>query len=309
MKAKQSGKPRVVVIGAYNADLMITCKTPLLPGKSLLGGPMQIFGGGRGANCAIAAARADCSVTFVGAHGRDGFGGMAQGQLASENINLDYFAELPYVKTGTSLSLVEANSGQHYLVCAESANDQITPGMIQSARDVIASADLVISELEIPPNTVWEVMQLCEQKSIPLVLDISPVNRIDRLPCNQLLLVVSESIEEAMRITRTATVPGAITELHRLGSQNVVLVDGHRAVIYSDRNATSTAQIPIEQVVDRCGGTECLETWLAISLLRQIPLADACREAVLAMAHSLSRLGGHQSMPRRSEIASQSQLY
>ncbi len=102
-------KPRVVVVGAYNADLTIGCETPLISGRNVIGGPMRIFGGGRGANCAVAAARFGCEVSFVGAHGRDGFGGMAQGQLGSESINLEYFFELPQVKTGTTLSLVENN--------------------------------------------------------------------------------------------------------------------------------------------------------------------------------------------------------
>jgi ribokinase len=141
MKKESSAKPSVVVVGSYNADLTVRCDSPLVAGKSLIGGPMQIFGGGRGANCAVAAAKAECMVTFVGARGRDGFGGMAQGQLAKESINLDYFIEVPNVKTGTSLSLVEAITGKHFLVCAESANDHVTPEQIDAAREVIASAD------------------------------------------------------------------------------------------------------------------------------------------------------------------------
>jgi ribokinase len=302
MKTKEIVKPRVVVVGAYNTDLTITCETPLVAGKSLVGGPLQICGGGRGANCAVAAARAECAVAFVGARGRDGFGGMAQGQLASESINLDYYVELPHVKTGTSLSLVEAGTGKHFLVCAQSANDRVTPEMVQSARSLIVSADLVISELEIPRDTVWELMKICEHHSVPFVLDISPLKRIERLPENKILLVVSESIEEAKAITKTETTPDVIAELHSLGCQNVVLIDDNREVIYSDRQRIETKPVPISYVVDRCGATECLETWIALALLRNASLSEACNEAVLAMAYSLSRMGGHQGMPRRSEI-------
>jgi ribokinase len=302
LKTNKPAKPRVVVVGVYNADLLVRCETPLVSGKSVVGGPMQIFGGGRGANCAVAAARAGGAVAFVGAYGRDGFGGMAQRQLASESINLDYFFELPHVKTGTSLSLVEASTGKHFLVCAESANSHVTPKMVQSARELVLSADLVISELEIPSDTVWVLMKLCEQHSIPFVLDISPLNRINRLPENNMLLVVSESIEEAMAITGTKTIPNAIEELHRLGCQNVVLIDNSREVIYSDRQKIETKSVPVESVIDRCGATECLETWIGLSLIRHIPLSEACAEAILAMAYSLSRMGGHLGMPRRSDI-------
>ena len=193
---KAPPKPRVVVVGAYNADLTIGCATPLISGRNVIGGPMRIFGGGRGANCAVAAARFGCEVSFVGAHGRDGFGGMAQGQLSSESINLEYFFELPHIKTGTTLSLVENMTGKHYMLSAESANDHLTPAMVQSARERILQADLVISELEISSDAVWETMELCQQNQVPFILDISPLERIEQLPDNQVLLLVSDSIEE-----------------------------------------------------------------------------------------------------------------
>src|ERR1700722_18287277 len=156
MKKNNSTKLRVVVVGAYNADLTVACERALEGGKSLIGGPMQIFGGGRGANCAVAAARAECAVAFVGARGRDGFGGMAQGQLSNESINLEYFFELPRVKTGTTLRVVGTMTGKQYMLCAESANDHLPPEMIRSARKEILQADLVISELEISGEAVWE---------------------------------------------------------------------------------------------------------------------------------------------------------
>ena len=304
MKNERSSKRRVVVVGSYNADLAVRCAGPLVAGKSLIGGPMQIFGGGRGANCAVAAARAECIVTFIGARGRDGFGGMAQGQLTNESINLDYFIEVPNVKTGTSLSLVEANTGNHFLVCAESANDLLTPELVYAAREVIVSADLVFSELEIPSRTVWTVMTLCQEHGVPFVLDVSPLGRIDGLPCVKALLVVSESVEEAMRITNRNTISDTIGELHRLGCENVLLIQNSRQVVHSDGSKVETTSVPIQQIVDRCGATECLETWVALMLLRGIPLREACERSVFAMAHSLGRQGGHQSMPRPSEITS-----
>jgi ribokinase len=297
-------KPRVVVVGAYNADLTIGSETPLISGRNVIGGPMRIFGGGRGANCAVAAARFGCEVSFVGAHGRDGFGGMAQGQLGSESINLEYFFELPQVKTGTTLSLVENMTAKHYMLCAESANDHLTPAMVRSARERILQADLVISELEISSDAVWETMELCQRNQIPFILDISPLERIDRLPDgNQVLLVVSDSIEGAMAFTKTSSVSDAIQKLHCSGCQNVVVVDDVREITYSDRQKIEGTSVPIERVLDRCGAIECLETWIGLSLIQQVPLRESCRQAAVAMAHSLARMGGHQGMPRRADIA------
>jgi sugar/nucleoside kinase (ribokinase family) len=133
-------------------------------------------------------------------------------------------------------------------------------------------------------------------------LDISPLNRTDRIPESNILLVVSESIEEAMSITKTESPSYAMEELHRLGCQNVILIDNSTEVTFSDQRRTETISVPIACIVDRRGATECLETWTALSLIRGASLAEACREAVIATSYSLSCLGGHQGMPRRSEI-------
>jgi len=299
---RKFAQPKVVVVGGYNADLVITCETLPVEGESMVGGPLQIFGGGRGANCAVAAARAGAEVSFIGMHGHDSFGGMAQDQLTHEGIDITEFREIASVSTGVSLSMVEASTGRNFLVCAESANNRLTPEMVRGSRNILHSADLVISELEIPPETAWEAMKICEERDIPFVLDASPINRVKQIPKNNLLAVVAESVEEAMIITGTFRVADAILALHRTGARNVVLVERSREIMYSDGQTIGSLKVPIRRVVDRCGATECLETWIGLALIRNIKLSEACREASLAMAHSLSHMGGHLGMPYRSEI-------
>jgi ribokinase len=296
-------KPKVVVVGGYNADLVVSCANLPVEGESIIGGPLQIYGGGRGANCAVAAARAGAAVTFVGAHGHDAFGGMAQGQLSHEGIDISHFSELPDVSTGASLSMMEISTGRNFLVCAESANNHLTPEMVRSARKLLHSADLVISELEIPPETAWEAMKICEERNIPFLVDVSPVNRISHVPKNNILAIIGDSLEEVLTITGTSAVPEAIAALHSTGARNVVLVDHRREIIYSDRQTLGTLAVPIERPIDRCGATECLETWIGLALIRNVPLSEACREASFAMAHSLSHMGGHHGMPYPSEVS------
>jgi ribokinase len=300
---RNQAKPKVVVVGGYNADLMVSCPTLPVEGASSIGGPLQIFGGGRGANCAVAAARAGAEVTFIGARGHDAFGEMAKGQLYNEAIDISHFVELPRFSTGASLTMVESSTGKNYLVCAESANNHLTPEMIRPARKLIQSADLVISELEIPPETAWEVMKICEERNIPFILDISPIHRITHIPTNNILALVAESLDEPMRITGTSNIRDAIAALHAAGVKNVVLVNHVREIIYSDRRTVDNFKVPIQRVIDRCGATECLETWIGLALIRNQPLSEACREASFAMAHSLGHVGGHKGMPYPSEIS------
>src|ERR1700756_5959549 len=86
-----AAKPKILVVGSSNTDLVIFCDRLPKPGETVLGGEFKMFGGGKGANQAVAAARAGGDVTFLGAYGADTFGDAARGRPAKEGIRLDHF--------------------------------------------------------------------------------------------------------------------------------------------------------------------------------------------------------------------------
>jgi ribokinase len=295
-------KKRVVVVGGYNADLLVTCSQLPSAGRSFMGGPMHIFGGGRGANMAVAAARAGCDVTFVGACGRDGFGGMGRGQLSKENINLEFFSELSRVNTGTALVLIETSTGRNMVMVAESANAYLTPAMIRKAEAAIRSADLVFAEAEISLECAWEAMRICEEQKVPFVLDASPCQRTIAIPDNHILAVIVED-SEIESVTGETELHKAIGMLHRTGCQNVVFVHGSDRITYSDGQNSVAIPIPVTQVVDRCGAVECLGVWIGLCLLSGLPVAQVCELAVAAMSFSLAQMGGQRGMPFEKDVA------
>jgi ribokinase len=295
-------KPKVVVVGGYNADLLVTCSQLPTAGRIFRGGPLQIFGGGRGANVAVAAARAGCEVTFVGACGRDGFGGMARGLLTNEGINLEFFSEVPHANTGTALILTEVATGRNMIMVAESANTKLTTEMVNQARSELKSADLVFSEVEIRSQVTWATMRICEEFGVPVVLDASPCQRTVTLPPNRLLAVVLEETE-LLSVAGTPDLEKGIVELHHSGCQNVVVVHGNERVIFSNGTSVFDTPIPAAKVIDRCGAVECLDAWIGLGLIRNLGVADVCRSAAAAMAFSLGHLGGQRSMPTESDVS------
>ena len=51
-------KPHILVVGSSNTDMVVFCDRLPHPGETVLGGQFHMFGGGKGANQAVAAARA-----------------------------------------------------------------------------------------------------------------------------------------------------------------------------------------------------------------------------------------------------------
>jgi predicted nuclease of predicted toxin-antitoxin system len=148
--------PRLVVVGSYNTDLIIWCDRIPTKGETLMGGDSEMFSGGRGANCAVAAARAGCEVGFVGAHGPDAFGKMALNRMELERIDISNFVELPFSKTGLCLIFHERAAGAHAALVANSANNQFPASLVRKAEPAIREADLIFTVFEIGHEAVSE---------------------------------------------------------------------------------------------------------------------------------------------------------
>ena len=93
-------EPHIVVIGSSNTDLVIRSARLPRPGQTVLGGDFGILAGGKGANQAVAAARAGARVTFVANMGRDRFGDEALGRLQGEGIDTRYVVRIDSVGAG-----------------------------------------------------------------------------------------------------------------------------------------------------------------------------------------------------------------
>jgi ribokinase len=293
---------RVVVIGSYNTDLVIACDTLPERGQSILGGDFEMFSGGRGANSAVAAARAGCQVKFVGAHGADMFAKMATDRLARERIDASDFIELPSYQTGVAMLFQERKTGVHSGLIATSANTKFPASLIRKVESSIRQSDLVFTQFEIASSALSEVYRVCNQHGKRLVLHAAPVQTGIQLPSGHYYLVVIGDVE-ALALTGQPNINAAIRELHRRGARNVIVWQRPRfSLIFSDGNRVQAQQSPSVPFVQGAGAVECLTAWAGITLAITDDLARAIYLGAQAMAFSLSRPGAQDSMPYPSEL-------
>jgi ribokinase len=293
---------QVTVVGSYNTDLVIWCDAIPAKGQSLVGGEFDMYSGGRGANCAVAAARAGCQVKFVGAHGRDIFGKMAVDRLTKERIDIHHFIELPSAKTGVALMFQERKSGTHAALVATSANNQFSADLVTKAEGDIRKSNLIFTQFEIGSPAMLELFRICERHRKHLVVHAAPVDRSTHLPGGQYYLLVADDFD-AQSLTRQGDMYAAIRELHRRGVQNVIIKQKDEALIFSDGNGYHVQTIPSVRFVQEAGVVECLTAWTGIALEITGDLACAAYVGAEAMAFSLSRHGAQDSMPYRSELS------
>lgn len=293
--------PHVVVVGSSNTDLVVICDHLPRPGETVLGGDFQMFGGGKGANQAVAAARAGANVTFVGARGADSYGTAAHERLAKEGIEMKYFQCLPNATSGVALIFIDSQSRENMIAVARSANELVDSVIVSSARDAFETADVVISQLEIRDGAIEAVARLCHELRKPFLLNPAPARVLPKTIYESLHTIVVNEYEAAT-LSGETDIGQAIGWFHRQGCRQVVVTLGAEGVTISD--GENIDHFPAREVkaIDTTGAGDCFVGWLGAGIAEGMALRNAARRASLAASIKVTRAGAQPGMPYRKEI-------
>ncbi|MFF8692194.1 ribokinase [Streptomyces sp. NPDC015144] len=289
---------RIAVLGSTNMDLVAyTERAPRL-GETVTGREFRTVPGGKGANQAVAAARAGGDVLMIGAVGDDAYGGLLRDNLEHSGVDTDllHTAEGP---SGTAHIVVDS-AGANAIVVIPGANATVTalgPGEIAA----IAGAGLLLLQLELPLSAVVEGARTARAQGVRTILTPSPVQPLpaELLDCVD-LLVPNE--HEAAELSGFAD-PWAAAD-HLLGRVPVVVITlGAKGCLYAARG-TEPVLFPAPEVtaVDTTGAGDTFVGTLAVALAEHRPVPEALAWAAAAAALCVQRPGASASMPYRTEI-------
>ena len=297
--------PRVVVIGSANTDLVIRVSRLPHPGETVTGGRFEIVAGGKGANQAVAAARAGARVTFVGNVGCDPFGDAALKGLRREKINTRYVARSPATSSGVALIMV-GQRGENLIAVAPGGNEELLPRHIDAALPVIRASRCLVVQLEIPLATVHRAIELANRHNVPVLLNPAPAQPLPRKLLQQTTWLTPNESELATLIrlpTRNKSeVATAAGELRTCGVANILVTCGARDVCWCSGAGTRWFPAPKVRAVDTVGAGDCFSGAFAAAVAEGKSLEYAIRFAVAAASISVTRPGAQSSMPSRPEI-------
>ena len=155
-------KKPIVVVGSSNTDMIIKLDRIPRPGETILGGEFVTAAGGKGANQAVAAARAGGRVSFIARVGRDIFGDQALAGFVKDGIDVDHVVRDKSAPSGVALIFV-AKDGENSIAVASGANGRLSPADVKKARKLIASAAVLVMQLETPLATVQAAAEAAAQ--------------------------------------------------------------------------------------------------------------------------------------------------
>ena len=296
---------RLLVIGSLNADLVMRAARLPRPGETVGGATFAVVPGGKGANQAVAAARAGAPVTMIGRIGDDVFGHLVLAELVRAGVNVDHVRALTAAPTGTA-QIVTDDAGQNAIVVAPGANAALTPADVDTASAAWRDAGLVVLQLEIPPPTVVAAARQARARGIPLLLNAAPAAPISA-SLHALIdwLVVNETEAELLagRPIRSWTeAMDVAAALRRHDGQRIVVTLGASGAILSGKEDALHVPAPVVDVVDTTAAGDAFVGVLAAALLAGVPAADALRRAVIAGSLACTKNGAIPSLPTAREI-------
>ncbi len=299
----------IVVVGSMNLDLVCTANRIPAPGETVWGQRFQTFHGGKGANQAVAAARLGGNVRMIAKVGDDEFGRELLAGLIHDSIDVDDVGISPGVASGVALISV-SRDGQNSIIVVPGANETLRPADLERYLPHLQSAGIILTQLEIPMETIEFLCFAAKKAQVPLMLDPAPARSLspEMLRCVTYL---------TPNETETLTLCGmkqqelgereafeAADELLHKGAANVILKMGARGALIASADGLRkiAPAIPV-QVVDSTAAGDAFNGGVAMALMQGKTLEQAVEYGIAVSALSVTRAGAQTSMPRANEVS------
>jgi ribokinase len=278
--------PRVLVVGSVNVDLVVHAGRLPGPGETVAGGRLERSGGGKGANQAVAAARAGAAVALVGAVGDDDLGADALAELRDDGVDVAAVPQLEGVATGVALIVVDGE-GRNQIAVASGANHEVSAAHVRAAE---VAADAVVASFELLDEPVLAAAEVARAAGCPLVVNPAPAR-----PLEHALLalhpIVTPNQREAAELTGREEPEAAARALTDLTGAPVVITLGERGALVADGAGSQHVPAPAVRAVDTTGAGDVFNGVLATELARGHELRAAVTTAVAAAARSVTKRG------------------
>ncbi len=287
----------VLVVGSVNADL--TVRTPRIPapGETVLGGDAVTSPGGKGANQAVAAARAGAAVALTGAVGQDAFRDVALRGLHAAGVNLNGLHTLD-APTGLALITVSAQ-GENAITVASGANAHVTAAHLPG--DLSGVTHLLLQQ-ELPPEVTLDAARQARAAGAEVLLNAAPTRPLpaELLSCVT-HLIVNEHELAALR-PEGGTLERQAASVQARGPQAVTVTLGAQGSLTVTAQGTHRLTAHPVQATDTTGAGDTFCGVLAARLAAGDPLTAALRAAGIAAALSCTRPGAQDAMPDWAEV-------
>ena len=296
-------KPKVLVIGSLNMDLVVVAERAPERGETVLGQEINFIPGGKGANQAIALARLGTETTIIGAVGADSFGQTLLEALRADGVDTSAIKVCDKGATGVASILLAG--GDNSIVVVPGANAQCFPEDLERQEEKFKGADFIVLQLEIPLATVEYAVKLAKKYEKPVLLNPAPAQTLSSDLLQQVDYLTPNRSELALLTGMSGkfSLVEGMERLLELGVSNCVTTLGAEGAAYQ---AQGGKLIRVEghkvPVVDTTGAGDAFNGGLAYALALKKPIAEAVKFASQVSALAVTKFGAQGGMPTLQDV-------
>lgn len=300
-------KEGVLVVGSTNMDLVVTSERFPNPGETVFGKNFAMFPGGKGANQAVSCAKLGGLTYFLGKMGNDDFQSSLIRSLNESGVNISDVLIENGAQTGVALISVDG-SGENEIIVISGTNMRFTTNDLLKKQEYFSKVKVVLSQLEIPIQTVTLAAQLAKQNGAIFILNPAPAAQlsdelfsfIDYLTPNESELEILSGIN----IVDKSSAEKASRVLLQKGLKNVLVTLGEKGSLLVNNNSVKHFETYKVKAVDTTAAGDSFNGALAYSLSIGKSIEQAIHFASYAAAISVTRMGAQTSMPTLKEVES-----
>lgn len=296
---------KLLVVGSINMDIVSSVGKFPLPGETIPSVATSFYPGGKGANQAVAAARAGADCAMIGAVGEDPFAETLLAALQENGIGIDHILRKP---CSSGFAIITVNEeGENYIVLSEGANGQLTASDAAAGAGEWNDVYAVLLQNEIPWETTLAVMNSASSSGARVFYNPAPARAI---PQNVLPLIHTLILNETeaaavtgLAVSDAASAQAAANWVLNKGTKNVIITMGEKGCFYQNEQGTSHT-IPafaVKPVDTTAAGDTFFGAYAAASADGR-SAEQALTFAAAAAALAVTKQGAQASIPDKAEI-------
>jgi ribokinase len=296
---------KIAVVGSSNIDLIMQVPRFPQPGETVADGVFTQTFGGKGANQAVAAARAGGDVVFVSCLGTDNFAEQFMERLEDYNIDTSNIFQEPGVSTGTAMIMVD-EQGENCIAVAPGANYCLTERQLNKAQPALMEARVILLQGELHPDMLKLILKRCFEAEKKVLLNMAPAQHLEEEYLKDVALLLVNESEAGILVDRPVKgveqAMQAAEELAELTNGGVIVSLGENGSYIVTKDIKEIVPAFKVKAVDTTAAGDVYCGTLATALVEGIDPLEAVRFASAAAAISVTRLGAQPSIPTRVEI-------
>jgi len=295
--------PRIAVVGSANIDLTTFTSRFPKPGETIFGDSFDLGFGGKGANQATASRLCGAEVFMVARVGNDLFGPATIENFKKLGIDATHVKPIAGVSSGVAPIFVEPN-GQNRIFVVKGANDQLKPGDVEAASDLLKTVDCMVLQFEIPLETVYYSVRFARKNGIRCIVNPAPAQPVDLKALEGLdYFVPNESEAETITGMPVRNVEDAKKCAEKLlggGMQRVIITLGANGSLLAGREGMEHVPAFKVNAIDSTGAGDAFIGSFAVFLGEGLPEREAVRRANLYAGLSTTGVGTQKSFYDRT---------